>query len=160
MTSPSQPYSYVFQPRYPKIPWPKLEDFEPPSLLHTKYWGRPIQGNEPELQTPSDGQPVDESEIGPGCFALDLDVKSLRISGLWVRQDYIRLYNYCNTHYNNVWSHSKPGRPPPSAPSVVITGQPGIGECFSRLRSCILEHLMNREKLVDLLCHPPTPRRK
>jgi hypothetical protein len=72
----------------------------------------------------------DQSEDGPDGFALDLDIKYLRISELWIHQDYIRLYDYCNTHYNNVWSYSEPGRPPPSAPSVVITGQPGIGEYF------------------------------
>jgi len=172
MTSHSQPYAYVFEDGLPHTPWIALNESHPLSQLHIKYWDNPIQGNEPGVQTLSEGQPMDDdedqpldddedqSEVGPdsGCFVLDFHIKSLRISKLWVRQDYIRLYDYCNTHYNDVWSYSEPDWPPPSAPSVVITGQPGIGECFSRLRSSILEHLMNREKLVDLLCRPATPR--
>jgi len=164
MTSPS-PYAYVFEGGEPDTPWIALKDYKALSQLHTKYWGKPIQGNELELQTPSEGQPMDEdkdknedkdededededqpidddedqsidddedqSEVGSGCFTLDFDIPLLRISKLLVRQDYIRIYDYCNTHYNDVWSYSEPGRPPPSAPSVVITGQPGTGECFS-----------------------------
>ena len=164
MTSPSQPYAYVFEPPYPKTPWLKLEDSEPLSQLYAKYWGRPIQGDEPELQTPSEGQPMedheDKSEVGPGCFILNLGIKPFSITRLWIRRDYIRLYERCNEHDNDVReSELQLEGAPRIAPSVVITGQPGIGEYFSSSRHPILNHpFMNREKLLDLLCHPPTPR--
>jgi hypothetical protein len=48
-------------------------------------------------------------------------------SRLWIRKDYIRIYDECKDYYD---------RPPSGVPkprSVVITGQPGIGECISFL---------------------------
>ena len=168
----TSPYAYAFEPQYPKIPWPKLELFEPLSKLHARYWGNPIQGDEPEHPTPSEGQPIgddedqpmgddeDQSEVGPGCFALNLGIQSLRTQRLWVRKDYIRFYDHCVTRYNRGWNRPNPDTAR-RAPSVVITGQPGIGRCFSSLRPFTLKHpFMNREKLLDLLCRPPTTRRK
>jgi hypothetical protein len=165
MASPSQPppYAYVFE-QYPKSPWPRLEDLEPLSQLHTKYWGNPIQGNEPELQLPSESQAIsdegqamdddlDESqamdddsgegqrEIGTGCFVLDLGNESLKTQALWVRRDYLRFYEYCNLYCNSVLD-SQLGHRSKTAPSVVITGQPGIGRCFWSLRPSILKYLL------------------
>lgn len=170
MTSPEPSYDNVFSVE-PRTPWIKLADNEPLSQLHTKFWGRPIQDDEPELQMSSEGQPMDDSEdqseVGPGCFTLELGISEIRIQKLWVRKDYIRIYEYCNSHYNEVWSHPNPDShlganwKPPMAPSIVITGQPGIGDCFSYLRSSqsSFSPFMDREKLLDILCRPPTPRR-
>lgn len=67
----------------------------------------------------------DESEVVRGCFALDLDNVGFAISKLWVRKDYLRIYDHCDSHCEDIrrLEHLRP--------SVVITGQPGIGECFS-----------------------------
>ncbi|KAI9434189.1 hypothetical protein H4582DRAFT_1856074 [Lactarius indigo] len=68
----------------------------------------------------------DESEgdeTGPGCYILDLGIPDIRRSRLWVRKEYIRLYGYCNKYLE---SH----RDDDIAPSVVITGQPGIGKSY------------------------------
>jgi hypothetical protein len=146
MTSHPQPYAYVFEPQYPKSPWPRLEDFEPLSQLHTKYWGNPIQGNEPELQPQSEGQAMDDDsdegqgEIGPGCFALNLGIGFFQAQSLWVRRDYLRFYDRCNLYCDSV-RNSELNEGPKTAPSVVITGQPGIGRCFSSLRPSILKYL-------------------
>jgi hypothetical protein len=157
MASPSQPppYAYVFDPRYPDDtpPWLKLSDSHPLSELHTKYWSHPIQGNEPELQPPSESQAISDEgqamdddsgegqrEIGTGCFVLDLGIESLQTQTLWVRMDYLRFYEYCNLYCNSVLD-SQLGHRPKTAPSVVITGQPGIGRCFSSLRPSILKYL-------------------
>jgi hypothetical protein len=84
----------------------------------------------------------------------------LRTRRLWVRTDYLRLYDYCKFHCDDVEKSEIKWRPT-TAPSVVITGQPGIGRCFSSLQLSILKHpSTNREKLLDSLCRPPTIRRK
>ncbi|KAI9442329.1 hypothetical protein H4582DRAFT_1809402 [Lactarius indigo] len=65
----------------------------------------------------------EEDETGPGCYILDLGVPDIRRSKLWVRKEYIRLYGYCNKYLE---LH----RDDHMAPSVVITGQPGIGKSY------------------------------
>jgi hypothetical protein len=67
-----------------------------------------------------------ENEIGPDCYPLDFGIMGLARSRLWIRNDYIRIYNRCEGLYNDV-EHDKSG----IAPSIVITGQPGIGKSFS-----------------------------
>ncbi|KAH9054177.1 hypothetical protein EDB87DRAFT_1689495 [Lactarius vividus] len=62
-------------------------------------------------------------EIGPGCYILDLGTPDLRRSKLWIRKEYIRLYEYCNKYLES-------RRTEQVAPSVVITGQPGIGKSY------------------------------
>ena len=52
----------------------------------------------------------------------EIEFKKIR-----VRPDYIRMYDYCNEHYQ------KAARRNERAPSVVITGQPGIGKRLFRL---------------------------
>jgi hypothetical protein len=136
MTSPP-PYADVFEVE-PDIPWIALKDSRPLSRLHTEYWGRPIQGNEldPE-QRPSDGQHMDDdedrSELGPGCFILDFNIEPFPINQLWVRKDYIRMYDHCDRHVKNRLNAELQEEVLPFPPSAVITGQPGIGEYFSSL---------------------------
>jgi|SRR6266850_1847148 len=137
MTSPS-PYAYVFEDGEPDTPWIALKEYKALFRLHTEYWGRPIQGNELEpeqLQTPSEGQPMDDdedqSEVGPGCFILNFDIKPFPTTKLWIRKDYIRMYDHCHQYVNDVRNSELQGEVPPIPPSVVITGQPGIGEYFS-----------------------------
>jgi len=65
-----------------------------------------------------------EFEIGPGCCALDFGIENFERSKLWVRRDYLQIYKYCGKHHDKAKNFS--GR---VAPSVVITGHPGVGEC-------------------------------
>ena len=62
-----------------------------------------------------------DDDIISGCYMLDIDIKGLRLSKLWIRAEYIRVFNSINAFYDE---------PPliPRAPCVVVTGQPGIGE--------------------------------
>ena len=59
----------------------------------------------------------------PAGFPLRFGVQYFKPSTLWVREDYESLYDFCMYYFNrpNVNSGSEP-------PSVVITGQSGIGE--------------------------------
>jgi hypothetical protein len=141
---PSPPYSYssVFEPGFPETPWHKLASKNPISEFHSKYWGQSIDQDESEWRAkqaddqptqptdnmaddqpaqPTDDMDVDERQPVLGCFSLNLDIR-LRPSRLWVREDYVRLYDRCDAYYNEAMGlvHNRP--------SVVITGQPGIGE--------------------------------
>jgi hypothetical protein len=67
-----------------------------------------------------------ENQIGPGCYLLDVGVMDLGRSQLWIRKDYIMIYDRCEDIYNHIkYDESR------IVPSVVITGQPGIGKSFS-----------------------------
>ncbi|KAH9009391.1 hypothetical protein EDB84DRAFT_1280496 [Lactarius hengduanensis] len=65
----------------------------------------------------------DEGEGGetvPGCYILNIGIENIWPE-LLVRKEYIQLYKYCKKYLR---SH----RDDPKPPSVVITGQPGIGK--------------------------------
>jgi len=55
-------------------------------------------------------------------FALDFDISDFNLK-LWVREDYALLYDHCTAYFNR-WKTGSFFK----APSVVITGQPGIGK--------------------------------
>ena len=119
------PDPHIFQDGEPEVPWTKLRASSPCSELHAKFWGVDIHEDEVKwLQT----QPkerfmyIDEGDVAPSCFALNLGIRYFCGSKLWVREDYIRIYDECKKYY-------EPQDEAEAARSVVITGQPGIGEC-------------------------------
>ena len=62
-----------------------------------------------------------DDDIIPGCYMLDIGIDGLRFSKLWIRAEYIRVFNSLKTYYDTpVFQYW--------APCVVVTGQPGIGE--------------------------------
>lgn len=74
----------------------------------------------------------DDNDIGPGCYVLDLNIE-LKCSKLWVRKDYIRIYDYCTMRHEEGPRYVKQ-----RARSVVITGQPGVGVSFLTSLLCTL----------------------
>ena len=124
-SSPSPAYVCVFPFELPVPPLQKLDVKSSCSRLHTKYWGKGIDQDESKwvgkrAQLPD----IDESEVVRGCFPLDLDVDGFMVSKLWVRKDYIRIYDYCISHCED----TRNDQDQHLAPSVVITGHPGCGE--------------------------------
>ena len=113
------PYAHVFRSGQPKCRWPKLDNSEPLSKLHAKYWGKNIDNE-------VGGEPMDIGGRRQGGFVLDLDIDSLETSKIWVRKDYTRIYEFCDKHSAEVQNDNFE-----QAASIVITGQPGVGECFS-----------------------------
>ena len=107
---------------------------DPLSRLRDKFWGFSMKDEADEwhrdnpedetLEVDKDDENT-ESQIGSGCYPLDFGIMSLTRSQLWIRKDYILIYNCCEEIYNYV-KHDKSG----IAPSVVITGQPRIGKSF------------------------------
>ena len=83
--------------------------------------------DEDQMDTDENQMDNDENQMKTGVtqagFPLRFNIPDLKPSTLWVREDYESLYDWCMYYFNrrNVDSGSKP-------PSVIITGQPGIGE--------------------------------
>ena len=104
--------------------WTKLEDCKLLSQLHAKFWRKDMTEEEQEWRRshPDVGDRFG-TEIGPGCYALDFGMEHLERSKLWIRTEYLQIYDYSNEHYDKVKSLVSG-----IAPSVVITGQAGIGE--------------------------------
>ena len=61
-----------------------------------------------------------DDDIIPGCYMLDIGIDGL-MSKLWIRAEYIRVFNFVNAYYDEPSSILR-------APCVVVTGHPGIGE--------------------------------
>jgi hypothetical protein len=105
----------------------KLGECYPYSQLHAKCWGKSMAIDEQEWRNSQDAIDSDpESETGPGCYPLDFQL-DLWGSRLWIRKDYIRMYDFCNQWYGEVTSKDSRGNDK-EAPSVVISGQSGIGK--------------------------------
>ena len=115
-------YAQVFL-RLPDDPWPKLPSNDPLSSFHAKYWGKGILDDKREwLETQDGGHRMDTDEA-PTNFALYINIDGLNARSLWVRKDYMLLYDECMAYFNR--PHVKSDTMPPS---VVIMGQPGIGK--------------------------------
>jgi hypothetical protein len=56
------------------------------------------------------------------CYVLDISIPEMQVSRLWIRADYIRIFNYFQAFYD------KHAIPMARVPSGVLTGQPGIGD--------------------------------
>ena len=113
-----------------------------PFQWHAKFWGKSMEDEEQEwrnAQPPtvsvqgsglgddkpmdvdtSEGEDLDDDFI-KGCYSLEIGIKRLRISRVWIRAEYIRIYNALEAYYQKRPSISN------QALAAVITGQPGIG---------------------------------
>ncbi|KAF8337726.1 hypothetical protein F5887DRAFT_531087 [Amanita rubescens] len=121
--------------------WPKIDDDQPFAKLHAKFWGismlheeqewrnsqQPIPAVGDELETEDhmdmnfDADDVD-ADVIPGCYVLNIGIKGLERSKIWIRADYIRVYNYLETINDGI------SKAEGVAPGAIITGQPGIGK--------------------------------
>ena len=119
--SKSKVFASVFRDESESSQWTKLGDHNAYSQLRSKFWGKRIEVDAREWRNRNimDIGPADD--IGAECFALNLGIIDIQYSKLWVRQDYIRIYDHC------VKRHARPPAIEGTAPSIVITGQPGIG---------------------------------
>lgn len=133
--------------------WPRLHDYEPLSQFHAKFWDRNMADEEREWRNTQlaiggelrdkdqdgdtcigeagddemdEGNEADlDDDIIPGCYMLDIGIEGLPYSSIWIRSDYVRVYDHLNFHYNKPAPHGR-------APAVVLTGQPGVGGSLSR----------------------------
>ena len=110
------------------IPWKQQQLDEKMNLcqLRSKFWGKRIEEDAEEWRESNPTVEVDPTnDIGVQCYGLDLGIK-IKNNKLWVREDYIRMYDYC------VKLHAEgPTSKGDTARSVIITGQPGVGVFLS-----------------------------
>ncbi len=141
--------------------WTLLDDDEPLTLLHSKFWGKSLIFEEPPRRNSRrdeaqrmDVDDDDDDDVIPGPSILNIDIDGLPFSKIFIRADYIRIYNFLD--------HREISRFPNGlAPAAVLTGQPGNGEFpllvqqAERWNSCI--HGARREECLGVLYHMPTP---
>ncbi len=58
------------------------------------------------------------NETGSGCYILDLRVRGIRV---WVRKEYVRIYDYCDRFWNPVEWGSLPQSLSQDNPALVST---------------------------------------
>ena len=63
----------------------------------------------------------EEDDVIEGCCFLELDNEDLNISNIWIRAEYIRIYNALESCLESCYQKAFK-----RAPAAVITGQPGI----------------------------------
>jgi len=107
-------------PTYPgEVPWHRLHETESLAILHANFWATSTK--EPEDES-MNVDAVDDEDTGSGCYILDLRIPGID-SKVWIRKEYIRLYDYCDEYLKSKSANKEPI-------SVVITGQPGIGKSY------------------------------
>ena len=126
LSLPSSPYAHIFEKGQPKTPWPKLDPNHMLSIHLAKFWGKDLHEEKRQWQEKqTGGNPMNmnanQSDILLADFPLYFG-DSWNTSGMWVREDYVLLYDYCTTYFNQ-----PKVRTSVMPPSVAITGQPGIG---------------------------------
>src|ERR1700677_4880757 len=103
-------------------PIPRLNETEPLARLHANFCptirkdGDEHTGDDDHEDT-GDGEDMgidatedtqdgddedkgDDGEVGPGCYILDLRIPEIH-SKVWVRKEYIRLYDYCSEYVDS-----------------------------------------------------------
>lgn len=83
---------------------------------------------------------VDDNII-PGCYAFNIDVEGLELSKIWIRADYIRVYNSLDS-LRDVTTASIFQRV-----GAILTGEPGIGEFPLSLRQTSTNYVQREERL-------------
>ena len=107
----------------------KADDGTPLALFHKKFWGKSMKDEESEWRKSQIRIAQDEDEIMDkdddiisGCYILNISIPRMLVSHLWIRADYICVFNFFQAFFN---THAKPMA---KVPSGVLTRQPGIGE--------------------------------
>ncbi|KAF8257023.1 hypothetical protein EI94DRAFT_1792232 [Lactarius quietus] len=118
-----------------KDKWKKLDQRHEIAQLHERFWCQGAYKDE-LLNTPED----EDSEIGPGCFVLDIGIPELKPTEVWVRKEYIRIYKYCHEYL-------EANRNENMAPAVVVTGQPGIGKSYW-LHYALCRQLVQKKPII------------
>jgi hypothetical protein len=70
------------------------------------------------------GAAEDDDDVGPECHLLDVGISDPGRWKIWVRKEFIRMYKRCKDHLET-------NRQGSQSPSLIVTGQPGIGEFFT-----------------------------
>jgi len=133
--------------------WDLADDDLPVTLFHKKFWGKSMKDEESEWRKSQMmiDQPEDmydderDDDIISGCYALDLNIPRMLVTSLWVRADYIRIFDHFQAFYDEYAS------PMEITPCGVLSGQPGIGESSCIASSAGAQVRSVRQECLDLL---------
>ena len=100
----------------------KWRDAQPPIPVEGAGLGNERQGEDESMDVDVSGEEELDDDIIEGCHTLEIDIEGFEFPRIWIRAEYIRIYDALEAFYR------KPSYPPYLAPAFVITGQPGIGE--------------------------------
>jgi hypothetical protein len=96
----------------------KWRNAQSPTPVEGSRLGNERQGGYEPMDMDSDvSDSEEEVDVIEGCCFLD--IKEFKIPSIWIRAEYIRIYDALEPCYQKAYMR---------APAVVITGQPGIGE--------------------------------
>ena len=101
----------------------KWRDAQPPMPAEVTGLGRERQGGDETMDMDVNEEEDLDDDIIEGCYFLEIGIKNFEFPRIWIRAEYIRIYNALEDRYK------KPSYPY-LAPAVVITGQPGIGKAW------------------------------
>jgi len=102
--------------------WLQLGNEDPLVKLHSKFWGKNLTYEESELShNQTDGDEDDVGDFVPGCGILNIGIDDLPFERIWIRADYIRVFNLLESRETSVVRNRL-------APAAVVTGPPGIGK--------------------------------
>ncbi|CAA7262754.1 unnamed protein product [Cyclocybe aegerita] len=73
---------------------------------------------------------ADVGEVGilPGCYALKVGIPGFGYTSIWLRAEYIRIFNVCEEYFAKITGRQAKKDSSRRPPSFVISGQPGIGK--------------------------------
>jgi len=120
------------------VPWQKLDETQEFSLLHRRFWGMPFKNFQSKIKSEKmdvDEEIVEEDEddtidTDDYDYILDVGIEGVG-SQIYVRKEFVRFFDLCKEYLDMNVEDWQPC-------SLVITGQPGIGEscmCYLTLTS-------------------------
>ena len=101
----------------------KCHDAQPPMpVKQTGLGNEGLHGDE-GMNVDKSAEEVLDDDVIEGCHFLEIDIEGFAYPKIWIRAEYIRIYDALEMYY-------KTPSYPNLAPAAVVTGQPGIGESW------------------------------
>ena len=128
--------------------WEKVVDTHELAQLHRRFWGshdKPLELNADEDEGDNEGDDEDAPEVGdngPECPFLEFGIPAFPRPTLLVRRECIQMYKRRVDHLKPCDRGPKKFK----SPSLVATGQPGIGRLFILLYRSRWNILAEREE--------------
>ncbi|KAJ3510252.1 hypothetical protein NLJ89_g4784 [Agrocybe chaxingu] len=114
--------------------WLLLPLSSPHARFHDNFWGKSME-DERNAWRQSEGLPplddeADDGEVDilPGCYALKIGIPGFGYTSIWLRAEYIRIFNVCEEYFAEITGRQAKKDSSRRPPSFVISGQPGIGK--------------------------------
>ena len=124
----------------------KLDDDHPLAQFHSKFWGKSLETEEKQWR---DAQ-GDSSDTEPGCYALEIGIPGIRVDKIWIRAEYIEIYDYFEDYYNQAGGFSRC----PRGRADGATRHRRVHLLYYGQPMAKIPPWVQREEYVDLLRYP------